>query len=193
MPHARESAVDARVSGRIAVLGLGNVLMGDDGFGPCAARVLESEWELPPDVAVQDLGTPGFDLAPWLADTEIVIVLDAVAASGAPGDVRIYAREELFRRAPGPRLGPHDPGLREALLSAELAGVAPRELWVVGVVPARVAPGPGLSPPVRAAVPVAVDGAVRLLQQRGCALRRRSVPLPCDLWWEAPAAAVARA
>jgi hydrogenase maturation protease len=176
------------VSARAAVLGMGNVLMGDDGFGPYVARVLESEWELPPDVVVQDLGTPGLDLAPWLAGTEIVIVLDAVAASGDPGDVRTYPRGDLFRRAPGPRLGPHDPGLREALLSAELAGVAPRELWVVGVVPASVATGPGLSPPVRAAVPAAVDAAVRLLQERGCALRRRPAPLPCDLWWEAPAA-----
>jgi hydrogenase maturation protease len=171
---------------RTAVLGLGNVLMGDDGFGPYLARALEAEWEFPPDAAVHDLGTPGLDLAPWLAGVDLVVVLDAVAASGAPGDVRTYSRHDLFRRAPSPRLGPHDPGLREALLSAELAGIAPRELLVVGVVPQRVAPGPGLSDVVRAAVPAAVETVVRLLGERGCRLERRRAPLCFDPWWEAP-------
>jgi hydrogenase maturation protease len=174
---------------RIAVLGLGNVLMGDDGFGPYVVRVLESEWELPPGVVVHDLGTPGLDLAPWLADVDLVIVVDAVAARGTPGEVRTYARADLFRQAPGPRLSPHEPGLREALLSAELAGAAPRDLRVVGVVPERVATGPGLSGAVRAAVPVAAADVARLLREHGCAARRRPVPLPCDVWWEAPAGA----
>jgi hydrogenase maturation protease len=161
---------------RVAVLGLGNVLMGDDGFGPYLSRVLEAEWEFPPGAVVQDLGTPGLDLAPWLADLDVVVVLDAVAAAGPPGDVRTYSRADLFRQAPSPRLSPHDPGLREALLSAELAGIAPRELLVVGVVPERVAPGPGLSHAVRAAVPSAAETVVRLLRERGCRLVRRAAP-----------------
>jgi hydrogenase maturation protease len=173
---------------RVAVLGLGNVLMADDGFGPYLARVLEAEWEFPPDAVVQDLGTPGLDLAPWLADVELVVVLDTVATSAPPGDVRTYSRDELFRRAPSPRLSPHDPGLREALLSAELAGIAPRELLVVGVVPERVVTGPGLSDTVRAAVPAAADAVVRLLRERGCQVERRAAPLRRDLWWEAPPA-----
>jgi hydrogenase maturation protease len=181
------------VNRRAAVLGLGNVLMGDDAFGPFVVRVLESGWEFPPEVLVQDLGTPGLDLAPWLTDVDLAIVVDAVSASGAPGTVLTYARADLFRRAPGPRLGPHEPGLHEALLSAELAGTAPRDLWIVGVVPERVATGPGLTPAVRAAVPAGAEAVVRLLGEHGCALRRRGTPLPHDIWWEAPAVAVAGA
>ena len=174
---------------RAAVLGLGNVLMGDDGFGPYVVRVLESGWEFPAGVVLQDRGTPGLDLAPWLTDADLVIVVDAVSARGVPGEVRAYAREDLFRHAPGPRLSPHEPGLREALLSAELAGTAPRDVWVVGVVPERVGTGPGLSPAVRAAVPAGVDAVVRLLAEHGCAVHRRSAPLSQDIWWEAPAEA----
>ena len=173
-----------------AVLGLGNVLMGDDGFGPYLARVLEAGWEFPPEAVVWDLGTPGLDLSPWLTGVDVVIVLDAVAATGAPGDVRTYARDDLFRQAPGPRMSPHEPGLREALLSAELSGTAPRELLVVGVVPACVATGPGLSPAVRAGVPAAAEAVVRLLAERGFAAARRAAPLPLEIWWEAPAAVV---
>ena len=60
----------------------------------------------------------------------------------------------------------------------------PRELWVVGGVPQRVTTGPGLSAPVRAAVPVAVDAVLRLLRERGCAAARRTPPRAADVWWE---------
>jgi hydrogenase maturation protease len=173
------------MTARAAVLGLGNVLMGDDGFGPYLVRVLEAEWSLPPGVAVHDLGTPGLDLAPWLTGLELAVIVDTVGARGRPGDVRTYARSDLLRHAAGPRLSPHDPGLREALLTAELAGCAPRDLWVVGVIPEHVRMGPGLSPAVRASIREATAEVVRLLDEHGFAPARRRAPRPPDIWWSA--------
>jgi hydrogenase maturation protease len=175
---------------RAAVLGLGNVLMGDDAFGPYLVRVLDAEWTVTPAVSWQDLGTPGLDLAPYLADLDLVIIVDTVSAPRPPGEVRTYARADLLRHAPGPRLSPHDPGVKEAVLTAELAGIAPRELWIVGVVPGRVGMGTALSPAVQAALPGAMAQVRRLLEERGFAVRPRVVPRPRDIWWEAPAGPV---
>lgn len=52
----------------VAVLGLGNVLMGDDGFGPTVIRELEAAWTPHPEVELLDLGTPGLDLLPFVSD-----------------------------------------------------------------------------------------------------------------------------
>jgi hypothetical protein len=76
------------------------------------------------------------------------------------------------------------------VLTAELAGIAPRELWIVGVVPGRVGMGTALSAAVQAALPEAMAQVRRLLEDRGFAVRPRVVPRPRDIWWEAPAGPV---
>lgn len=88
----------------VAVVGLGNVLMGDDALGPTVIKVLEAEYEFPRGVSVQDLGTPGLDLTPYLAGVRALIVVDTVQASGAPGEVRLYRRDEILKHPPQARL-----------------------------------------------------------------------------------------
>ncbi len=63
--------------------------------------------------------------------------------------MKLYRKDELLRHAPGPRVSPHDPGVKETLLSLDFAGDGPAEVLLVGVVPAEVAAGTGLSPAVR--------------------------------------------
>ena len=56
----------------VRILGVGNVLMGDDGFGPYVARTLGARYELPEHVEVQDVGTPGLDFTPYLDGTGVI-------------------------------------------------------------------------------------------------------------------------
>ena len=172
---------------RTAVLGLGNVLAGDDALGPWVIQQLLSAWDFPPDVRVQDLGTPGLDLHPYLADCEHVILVDVVRSDGAPGELRLYDRDQILAHPPGIRTSPHDPGVKEALLSLEFAGSGPREVLLVGVIPGRVASGVGLSAAVRAAVDFAVDAVITELNRVGHAPTRRAEPASLDIWWEAAA------
>jgi hydrogenase maturation protease len=167
----------------IYVLGLGNVLMGDDGFGPAAVRAFESEYETGPDVEVVDLGTPGLDLSPWLFDVDRVIIVDTVNIDGAPGTVRAYDKAALLRHAPGPRVGPHDPGVKEALHTAELAGRAPGEVVLVGAAPGRTSMDLDLTPPLAAALPRAIDAIVDTLRRWGVEVPRRTTPRPIPRWW----------
>jgi len=168
----------------VRILGLGNVLMGDDGFGPYVVRVLEAEWEADPLVEVLDAGTPGLDLVPHISGAQALIFVDTVAMRGPPGRVRVYRADALLGREAAPRVQAHDPGLREALLALELEGAAPRDVALVGACPARVAPGTGLSAAVRACVPVAALAVVRELRRLGVRPRRRTEPAAPDIWWE---------
>lgn len=170
---------------RIAVIGLGNVLMGDDAFGPYVVRELQARYAFSDDVDVQDLGTPGIDLTAQLGGLSALILVDTVKSAGAPGELRTHRRDDILRHAPPPRLSPHDPSLKEALLMAEFAGGGPSEVLLVGVIPESVATGVGLRAPVRAAVDGALEAVVRELERLGAAPR----PLPpgqaADIWWEA--------
>jgi hydrogenase maturation protease len=171
---------------RVAVVGLGNVLQGDDAFGPYVIRVLQARFDLDPRVEVQDLGTPGLHLIAHLAGIDALIVVDTVRFDAPPGSVRTYRRHEVLRHPPQPRSSPHEPGLKEALLVAELAGGGPAELLLVGAVPERVDTALGLSAPVRRAVDRAVEEVGRELARLGLPPLPRAHPAPPAVWWEEP-------
>ncbi len=175
--------------GEVRVLGLGNVLMGDDAVGPWVIEELLANWEFPDGVCVLDVGTPGLDLTPYLADADAVILVDTVKANGAPGTIHLYSREELVARPAGPRLSPHDPGLTEALFALDLVGCGPREVLLVGVVPGMVARGIGLTPAVRTAVIQAAARVVERLSRLGFPPRAKTSPACVSPWWDRPAAA----
>jgi hydrogenase maturation protease len=169
---------------RIGVLGIGNVLMGDDALGPYVVKLLEARYEVPGGVEIAELGTPGGDLPLFLDGLEAAVVVDTVKAAGEPGEIRLLDKAQLLSRKPVLPATPHEPGLREALFTLEFQGRGPREVRFVGVVPSSVEMAVGLSPAVRASVPAAVAQVVRELESMGIAVRERREPHPPDLWWE---------
>jgi hydrogenase maturation protease len=174
---------------RIAVIGIGNVLAGDDAVGPHVVRVLEARYELPEAVQVIDAGTPGYDLTAFLVGLDAVVLVDAVRARGAAGEVRLYDKAALLEKKPILAVSPHEPGVREALLNADFMGVTPTVVRLVGVIPGATATGIGLTAEVRAALPAAVEAVGRELAALGVALRERVPPREPDLWWERRAGA----
>jgi hydrogenase maturation protease len=173
---------------RVGVVGLGNVLMGDDAFGPWVVQTLLAEHDFPAGVEVQDLGTPGLDLTPYVTDLDALVLVDTVRASGPAGTVRGYRRDELLKHSPRARLSPHDPGVKEALLFAEFAGRGPREVLLVGAVPETTAMGVCLSPALRSAVPIAAEAVLQELERLGVPARRKSVRGRTGAWWASPPA-----
>lgn len=168
----------------IRVLGVGNVLMGDDGLGPFVVRVIEARYQLPAHVELIDAGTPGLDFTPFLADAEAVIVVDTVAGDDPPGTLRRYDMAQLLASPPPARINPHQPGLREALMAAELTDTTPPHLAVIGVVPQSVETSSRLGPIVRAAVPAVIEAVLAELNQLGVTATERTDPLEPDIWWE---------
>jgi hydrogenase maturation protease len=169
---------------QIVVLGLGNVLQGDDALGPYVVEVLSSKYEFPQRVSLIDAGTPGLDLTPYIAGVDALVVIDAVRAAGAPGDLRCYRLAELLETPPPQRLSPHDPGLKECLLTLELVGQAPAEVLLVGLIPEHLGATPGLSDAVRAGLPAVESAVVAELQRLDVPVRPKTDPGEPDLWWE---------
>ncbi len=169
---------------RVAIIGIGNVLTGDDAIGPHVVRLVEARYELPEGVQVIDAGTPGYDLTAFMVGLDALLLVDAVKGRGAPGEIEVYDRAELVTKRPVLAMSPHEPGVREALMNADFMGVTPGIVRLVGVVPARTDTGIGLSPEVRAAVPAAVAAVTAELAALGIAPRERQPPREPDLWWE---------
>lgn len=169
---------------QVAVLGIGNVLTGDDAFGPFVARTFDALYEMADGAEVRDVGTPGLDLVPHLAGIEHVIVLDTVKSDAAPGSIRCYRTDDLKARGPSARTNPHQPTLADTLFFLEVQDMAPKGVLLVGVVPERYDTGAPLSAHVRAAVAEAISLVVAELEQLGFAPRLRKQALSPDIWWE---------
>lgn len=168
----------------IRILGVGNVLCSDDGLGPYAIKVLEAQFVFPEGVEVLDVGTPGLDFTPYLADARMVIVLDTVKGEEAPGSLRLLRDREIVAKPPPSRMSPHEPGLREALMATELSDSSPEEILLIGVVPESTDGGTKLTDAVRAAVPEVVEAVVAELERLDRPPVRRDPPGEIEVWWE---------
>ena len=175
----------------VAIIGLGSVLMGDDGFGPYVVRLFGARYDCGPDVAVLDLGTPGLDLAPHIEGLDALIVVDTVVSEGPAAALRLYRKGDLLSKPALPRTNPHQPGVKETLLRLEVDGAAPAEVLLVGAIPAVVETVIGLSPALRVAAEDAIAEVARELDRLGHAPAERGVAEDPDIWWERPASGAA--
>jgi len=167
----------------IRILGIGNVLMGDDGLGPYAVEILRTRYEFPDHIELVDGGTPGLDFLPYISGARSVIVVDTVSSKGDPGTLKIYRDGEIIGSAPPPRMTPHQPGLRESLMATELTDASPDEMVLIGVVPETIEQGTSLSGPVQAAVEEVLNTVIQELERLGVTARARQTPLEPELWW----------
>jgi hydrogenase maturation protease len=167
----------------VRVLGLGNVLMGDDAAGPWVVEHLRAEYEIGPGASLTDVGTPGLDLVPHIGGARVVILVDTVKSDGVAGELRFYRKDDILRHPPGPRTSPHDPGVKETLLYLDMAGQGPEEVFLVGIIPGRVEKGLFLTPDVAAAVPRAAEAVAAELRRLGITVERRPGATPAHPWW----------
>lgn len=140
----------------LLVLGLGNVLLGDDGAGPAVIAWLRQNRLVPAGTRLLDGGTLGLSLLPYLEDACRVILVDAVAADACAGTlVRLEGAD--VGPAVATRLSPHQVGVADLLDGARWHDREPERLVLLGVVPQSIALGVGLSDPVRRALPHLID------------------------------------
>jgi hydrogenase maturation protease len=145
---------------KTVVLGLGNILLGDEGVGVHVVEELRRSGGLP-GVELVDGGTAGYSLLPFFDDAGLVVVVDA-AADGAPAGTVALTRP-AFSEAFPPVLAPHDFGLKNILDALALTGVRPEIVLLTVSVAEADRASLELSPPVAAAVPDAAEQIRRLL------------------------------
>jgi hydrogenase maturation protease len=135
------------------ILGAGNLLLSDEGFGVHFIRYLQQHCSLPPDVELFDAGTLGLMAGHKLEEADRVYIVDVVAAPGAPGTCIRYAKDDFLLQRIPIKLSPHQVGVQEMLQVSQLRGRCPEEIYLLGVIPASLEPGTELSPVLEKRLP----------------------------------------
>ena len=157
--------MDSRQPSPVLVLGLGNLLLGDDGAGLALLEALRRQLgDQGNQVEFLDGGTQGLNLLGCLEGRRTLIILDALALRKKPGSVSVLRADELRELGARRSSTAHEGNAGELLAAAALLGQIPEQVFVVGVEPERLETGVGLSAPVQAAVPEAVARARELIQ-----------------------------
>lgn len=159
----------------VLVLGLGNVLCGDDGAGVVAVHRLRREIAVPADVRIVDGGTLGLDLLALVASADRVILVDAVRGDGPPGTL-LRLTGDAVAPAVYERLSAHQIGVADLLAGAALCDRYPGEVVIVGVVPATTDLMLGCTPAVAASLDGLVANTLAELARMGVTALRRAEP-----------------
>jgi hydrogenase maturation protease len=164
----------------VLVLGIGNVLWADEGFGVRAVEALNAAYSFPAGVVLLDGGTLGLGLYEWVASARRVVVFDAIDFDLAPGTLKVLCGSEVpaWGRT---RMSPHQTGFNDVLALAQLNGRAPRDIVAIGVQPVALDDfGGSLRAEVKARVQEAVEVAAGQLAAWGFAgtPRARGMPIP---------------
>jgi hydrogenase maturation protease len=147
---------------RIVVLGLGNILLQDEGLGVRALERLTTSYRLPADVQAVDGGVMGLDLLPYLDDVDALLVIDAVQ-TGRPAGSLVRLEGEAIPAALAVKISVHQVGLQELLATSRLEGTLPRRVVLWGMEPATIEWGLELSPSVAASLDELVDAVAQEL------------------------------
>ena len=150
----------ARTPGTTLILGIGNLLMGDEGVGVHAIRLLQTE-SSPPSVDKLDGGTGGFQLLSLFQDYKRIILIDATMDGSPPGTIRII-RPRFASDFPR-TLSAHDIGLRDMIESASLLGALPSIDLITVAIPEIQPMTLELSPIIQQTLPKIVESVHKLL------------------------------
>ncbi|MDR2239852.1 MAG: HyaD/HybD family hydrogenase maturation endopeptidase [Zoogloeaceae bacterium] len=162
---------------RTIVLGIGNVLWADEGFGVRAVEALHARWRMPVHVRLVDGGTQGLALLPFVEAADRLIVLDAVDFGLPPGDLCQVEGEAVPACLNARKMSLHQTGFSDVLACAQLKGNYPAEIVLIGVQPVELDDfGGSLRPQVKARLDEAVERAGHVLRRWGVELMPHTQP-----------------
>lgn len=165
----------------VLILGIGNLLWADEGFGVRAIDELHRNWEFAPNVRIMDGGTQGIYLVQHIREADILVVFDAVDYGLASGTLKRVEGAEVPKFLGAKKMSLHQTGFQEVLAMAEMLGDYPEHLLLVGVQPVELEDyGGSLRPEVRAQIAPAIGIALDFLASLGIEAARRETPLGDD-------------
>ncbi|MBR0985577.1 HyaD/HybD family hydrogenase maturation endopeptidase [Bradyrhizobium liaoningense] len=163
---------------RILVLGIGNILWADEGFGVRTVEEFHRRYAVPDNVTILDGGTQGLYLVNYLEEADRLVVFDAIDYGLEPGQLKLVRDDEVPRFTGAKKMSLHQTGFQEVISAADLLGRCPKHLVLIGCQPLDLEDWGGpLTSPVRDQIAPAIDLACRILAEWGVTVSRRSVPL----------------
>jgi len=166
---------------RVLILGIGNVLWADEGFGVRAVEALNARYEFDDQVTLMDGGTQGIYLVQHVQAADILVVFDAIDYGLPPGALKTIADDAVPNFMGAKKMSLHQTGFQEVLSMSKLLGDYPEHLLLIGVQPVELEDyGGSLRPEVMAQLQPAMAIAVDYLRGLGIEAGERQTPLPDD-------------
>ncbi|MDT7833628.1 HyaD/HybD family hydrogenase maturation endopeptidase [Aquabacterium sp. OR-4] len=179
--HPTRNTPAARADDSIVVLGIGNVLWADEGFGVRAVEALDARWRFAPNVQLVDGGTQGLYLIQHVQAARRLLILDAIDYGLPPGTLKRVENDEVPRFLGAKKMSLHQTGFQEVLALARLTGNYPDEVLLIGCQPEELDDyGGSLRPVVKAALDEALQQAVQRLREWGAEPQPRETPPAAD-------------
>ena len=162
----------------VLILGIGNLLWGDEGFGVRALQHLHQHYRFPENIRLLDGGTQGIYLVQEIREADILVVFDAVDYGLPGGTLKLVEGDEVPKFLGAKKISLHQTGFQEVLAMAEMLGDYPSQLLLIGVQPVELEDyGGSLRPEVKAQIEPANRVAIEYLASFGIEAQRRQVPI----------------
>lgn len=159
---------------RVVVLGVGNVLMSDEGVGVHAVEALTNQYSIPDEVEIIDGGTSGMDCLDRIAEADLLLIADCMRSKDkAPGTITRLADDQInawFQT----KISPHQVGLSDVLAACCFHGISPKKVVLVGVQPASFETSMELTPQIAAVLPQLLDRLVEEVAAMGIQLTKNA-------------------
>ncbi|WP_027583449.1 HyaD/HybD family hydrogenase maturation endopeptidase [Bradyrhizobium sp. Ai1a-2] len=163
---------------RVLVLGIGNILWADEGFGVRVVEEFHRRYAVPDNVTIIDGGTQGLYLVNYLEQADCLIVFDAIDYGLDPGELKLVRDEEVPKFTGVKKMSLHQTGFQEVLSAADLLGRCPGQLALIGCQPLDLEDWGGpVTDPVRTQIAPAIELACELLAEWGSPPQLRTTPL----------------
>lgn len=158
----------------ILVLGIGNLLWADEGFGVRAVEAFDRRYACDGRVTVMDGGTQGMYLLPHVQEASHLVVFDAIDYGLEPGTMKVILDDDVPAYMGAKQMSLHQTGFQDVLAAAQLTGKGPSHIVLIGVQPVELKDyGGSLRAPVREQIGPAVETAVEWLRRWGIEVRLR--------------------
>ena len=162
---------------QILLLGIGNLLWADEGFGVRVIEQLQKHYRFSDNVAVLDGGTQGMYLVEHVQQADVLVVFDAVDYGLAPGSLKRIENEDVPNFLGAKKMSLHQTGFQEVLATAQMLGDYPEHLLLIGVQPEELEDyGGSLRPGVKAQIQPAIAMALEYLQRFGVTVELTQAP-----------------
>ena len=153
---------------RTLIMGIGNVLWADEGFGVRCVETLADRWSFPETVTLLDGGTQGLYLLPFLEQADVLIVFDAIDYGLEPGTLKLVEGADVPSFMGAKKMSLHQTGFQDVIATAQLMGYCPETLILIGCQPVELEDyGGGLRPETAAMIDPALEIALAKLRDLG--------------------------
>ena len=166
------------MSQSVLILGIGNILWADEGFGVRAVEHLHQNYQFDENVTVRDGGTQGIYLVHLVEEADILVVFDAIDYGLKPGTMKLIEGDEVPKFLGVKKMSLHQTGFQEVLAMAEMLGNYPKHLLLVGVQPVQLEDfGGSLREKTKKQIEPSVKAALKWLMQFDVIGKKRDKPL----------------